>query len=190
MIAVRLGAMLAVLAGPLAAQDFSAGSEAAPWNLYAEVPARFAATVVDPLCLLTGDCPADCGGGARQLALLRTADDVLVYPVKNTQPVFTGAANELRPYCGKAVEVDGLMLVDADIGLNNIYQLQLIREEGAAEWVKANQWTRDWQAANPDVPGNEPWFRRDPRVNADIAANGYFGLGLAIDGPAVRALFE
>ena len=49
------------------AQDFSAGSEAESWNLYAEQPARFEAKVVDALCELTGDCPADCGAGKRQL---------------------------------------------------------------------------------------------------------------------------
>lgn len=81
-IARTLAALL--LAAPAAAQDFSAGSEAQSWNLYAESPARFQAVVVDPLCTLAGDCPADCGGGARQLALLRSADKVMVLPLKNT----------------------------------------------------------------------------------------------------------
>ena len=39
----RLTAIFALIASPLAAQDFSEGSEARPWNLYAEVPARFEA---------------------------------------------------------------------------------------------------------------------------------------------------
>ena len=70
---------IALLAAPAAiAQDFSQGSEANSWNLYAEQPARFEATVVDPLCVLAGDCPENCGDGRRQLALLRSADDVLV----------------------------------------------------------------------------------------------------------------
>ena len=180
---------LALVATPALAQDFSVGSKAEPWNLYAESPALFEAKVVDPLCDLTGDCPADCGAGNRQLALLRAADQVMVYPLKNGQPVFSGAANELLPYCGKEVEVDGLLLTDADIGLKNVFQIQLIREKGATDWVTANQWTKDWQAANPDVKGNEPWFRRDPRVNAQIAKNGYFGLGLEVDAAAIKLLF-
>lgn len=163
------------------AQDFSVGSEAASWNLYAEQPARFEAKVVDILCEITADCPADCGAGKRQLGLLRAADNALVYPNKNGQPVFSGAASDLLPYCGKMVEVDGLMLTDPDIGAANIYQLQKIRAVGAADWVKANKWTKDWQAANPDNKGKDPWFRRDPRVNARIAASGYLGLGLDVD---------
>ncbi len=172
------------------AQDFSAGSEAATWNLYAEQPARFEARVVDILCEITGDCPADCGAGKRQLGLLRSADGALVYPNKNNQPVFSGAANELQPYCGQEVEVDGLMISDPDIaGATNIYQLQKIRALGAPDWVKANRWTKDWQAANPTSTGKEPWFRRDPRVNADLAQTGYLGLGLDVDAAFIKDLF-
>ena len=40
------------------------------WGLPDEQTTRFDATVVDLLCELTGDCPADCGGGARQLRLV------------------------------------------------------------------------------------------------------------------------
>ena len=67
-----------------AAQDFSEGSEARSWNLWAEQPARFEATVVDILCELTGDCPNNCGDGNRQLGLVRAVDDVLVFPNKNS----------------------------------------------------------------------------------------------------------
>ncbi len=183
-------ALAILMAGPAVAQDFSVGSKAESWNLYAESPALFEATVIDPLCQLTGDCPANCGDGKRQLALLRSADQVVVLPLKNSQPVFSGAANDLAPYCGKVVEVDGLLLADPDIGLKNVFQIQLIREKGAADWAKANRWTKDWQAANPDLTGKEPWFRRDPRVNAEIAKDGYFGLGLEVDAAAIKALFE
>ncbi|MEL7126991.1 MAG: hypothetical protein AAGK30_12190, partial [Pseudomonadota bacterium] len=63
----HLTALVALIATPLAAQDFSEGSEARSWNLYAEVPAKFEAKVVDLVCEFTGDCPADCGAGKRQL---------------------------------------------------------------------------------------------------------------------------
>ena len=85
-------AAMTAMAAPAAAQDFSEGSEARSWNLYAEQPARFEAKVVDILCELSGDCPDNCGDGKRQLGLLRAADGVLVYPNKNSQPAFTGAA--------------------------------------------------------------------------------------------------
>jgi hypothetical protein len=184
--------LFSILALPAAAQeaDFSAGSTAKSWNLSAEVPALFEAKVVDLLCEVAGDCPADCGAGRRQLALLRTADNVLVYPMKNAQPVFAGNVVELLPYCGKAVEVDGLLLADPDIGARNVYLLQRIRETGAQDWVNADRWTKDWAAANPDAAGKGPWFRRDPRVNAMIAQDGYFGLGLETDEAAIKELFE
>ncbi len=180
-LAFTLCLIAAPLAAPLAAQDFSEGSEAKTWNLYAEKPARFDAKVVDILCELTGDCPENCGDGRRQLGLLRAADDALIFPNKNSQPVFSGAAEEMLPFCGKDVEVDGLMIEDPDVGAKNIYLLQKIRETGASEWTKANSWTKKWAAANPDAKGKGPWFRRDPRVNGHIERDGYFGLGLEVD---------
>lgn len=183
-------ALMLLAAGPLAAQDYSVGSEAKSWNLYAESPARFEAKVVDITCEITGDCPADCGGGTRQLGLVRAGDGVLVYPNKNNQPIFSGAASELQPFCGKAVEVDGLMITDPDINAQNIYLVQKIREVGAPEWVKANRWSKDWEAKNPGAAGKGAWYSRDPRVIAQISANGYFGLGLEKDAEILKGLAE
>ena len=129
------------------------------------------------MCELTGECADNCGGGTRQLALVRTADDVMVLPLKNSQPAFTGAANELQPFCGKTVEVDGLLIEDPDLGATNVYLIQKIREAGTEEWTKANRWTKDWAAANPDRKGKGPWFRRDARIEAEIVAEGWLGLG-------------
>lgn len=174
-------ALAALFALPAAAQDFSEGSEARPWNLYAEIPAFFSATVVDPLCELAGDCPENCGDGRRQLALLREADDVMVFPLKNGQPAFTGAANELQPFCGQLVEVDGLLLDDPELGAKNLYLVQQVRAAGDAEWTRANKWTKDWAAANSESAGDGPWFRRDPRIAAEIEAEGWLGLGAEAD---------
>jgi hypothetical protein len=63
----------------------------------------------------------------------------------------------------------------------NIYLVQKIRLVGDDEWVKANRWTKDWAENNPEADGKGPWFRRDPRVLAEIATEGYFGLGIAED---------
>ncbi|SEK70649.1 hypothetical protein SAMN05443999_102102 [Roseovarius azorensis] len=178
------------MALPAMAQDFSEGSEAKPWNLYAEQPARFEARVVDILCELTGDCPADCGGGVRQLGLLRGVDDVLVYPNKNAQAAFTGAVVELLPFCGRQVEVDGLLIEDPDLGAVNIYLVQKVRAVGDAEWTAANRWTKEWAKTNPEADGKGPWFRRDPRVNAEIAAHGYTGIGVEEEKPFLKELFE
>ena len=183
-----LAVLIAVVATPLAAQDFSEGSKAKTWNLYAEIPARFEAEVVDVLCTLTGDCPDNCGDGTRQLGLLRTADDVMVFPLKNNQPVFSGAATDLLPYCGQTVEVDGLLIEDPDLNATNLYLVQTVTtQDGMVN--KANQWTKEWAKANPDAAGNGPWFRRDPRINDIIAREGYLGLGLEADAEYIAENF-
>ncbi|MHA3976650.1 hypothetical protein ACW9UR_03100 [Halovulum sp. GXIMD14794] len=179
-----------LMAVPVAAQDFSEGSEAKEWGLYGESKARFAATVVDPLCELAGECADNCGDGRRQLALLREADNVMVLPLKNGQPVFSGAANELAPFCGQAVEVDGLLITDEELGAQNVYLVQMIRAAGSDEWTPANRWTKDWAEANPDAAGEGPWFRRDPRVLAEIEKEGWLGLGAEADAAFLEEWFQ
>ena len=176
----KLSLVLAFCAGLLSAQDFSQGSEAKTWNLYAEVPARFEALVVDILCELTGGCAAECGGGTRQLGLVRSADGVMVLPMKNSQPAFTGAVTELAPFCNQVIEVDGLMIEDEDFPVRNIYLMQRLKA-GDGDWIKANTWTKKWAERHPEAQGKGPWFRRDPRVNAITATEGYLGLGLTED---------
>ena len=178
---IRLAAAFALIAGPAAAQqDFSEGSEAREWGLFGESKARFAATVVDPLCELAGQCDLPCAGD-RQVALVREADGVMVLPLKNGQPAFTGAAVELAPYCGQRVEVDGLLIEDEFVGAVNVYLVQRILPEGADEWVRANRWTEEWAEAHPEAAGEGPWFRRDPRIAAEIAEEGWLGLGAEAD---------
>lgn len=186
---IRLATAFALLATPLAAQDFSTNSEAKTWNLYAEVPAQFEGKIIDVMCELTDNCPANCGDGDRQLAILRSADDQIVMALKNNQAAFTGAVTDLLPYCGQTVTVDGLMIEDEDFPIRNSYLVQRIKPEGA-EWTKANQFTKVWAAENPDAKGKGPWFRRDPRINALIAADGYLGLGLEVDEAFKAYLFE
>ena len=168
-------------ATPLAAQNFADGSQARSWNLYAEQPARFEARVVDVLCELTGDCSADCGGGTRQMGLVRSVDDVLVLALKNNQPNFMGAAAELAPFCNQVVTVDGLLIEDPDLGATNVYQVQTILPQGGSEPVTANTASKRWAERHPEAAGDGPWFRRDPRINAIIAEEGYLGLGLEAD---------
>ncbi len=184
--------IIALMAAPAAliAQDFSEGSKAKSWNLYAEVPARFEAKVVDILCELSGNCPDNCGDGSRQLGLVRTADNVLVYPNKNSQSGFQGASTDLLPHCQTTIEVDGMILDDPDLGARNIYLLQLIKPAGSDEWIKANTWSKRWAERHPEAKGKGPWFRRDPRVKAEIEREGYFGLGLEQDEAIKDIVFE
>ena len=179
---MRHALILALLAAPAPtlAQDFSEGSQAKSWNLYGEVPATFEARVVDALCELTGDCPDDCGGGSRQLALVRSADNVMVMPLKNNQAAFSGAATDLAPYCGMTVQVDGLMIEDEDLGAHNVYMVQRVKAPGT-DWKATNQFTKEWAKRHPEAKGKGPWFRRDPRINEVIGREGYLGLGLDVD---------
>lgn len=159
-----------------------AGAEeikAKPWNLTGEELARFDAKVVDIVCELSGDCPADCGGGTRQLGLVTENGDLLIAG-KNAQAIFTGAVVDLLPHCGATVTVDGLFTgID---GGPKLFQVQYIRPEGTAEDIKANAWGTAWNEAHPDLKDKKgPWFRKDPRVNALIARDGYLGLGHAAD---------
>ncbi len=175
----------ALVAAPaLAEGPFSGGSQAKSWGLLGEETARFEGTVTDALCALTGDCPADCGAGLRQMGILRAADGQFVLATKNTQPAFTGATVDLAPFCGRTVEVDGLLVGDRDVtpGLGaKLFQVQTVREKGADAVQAANRWTADWAARNRGVPGDGPWFERDPRVRAEIAAHGRLGLGADAD---------
>jgi hypothetical protein len=173
-------AAAALLALPAEAQNFSEGSEATEWGLFAEQKARFVATVSDPLCELAGDCAPDCGGGARQVVLVREADGAMVFPLKNAQSAFNGAVADVAPFCGQLVEVDGLLLEDPEIGATNVYLVQRIRPEGG-EWQAATTWTDDWATRNPGAEGPGPWFRRDPRVLEQIEEEGYLGLGAEVD---------
>lgn len=170
------------------AADYSTDSKANSWGLVGEQKARFSAKVVDILCELSGDCPADCGAGARQIGLLRQADNKLIPVNKNIQTVFSGAVDDLLPYCGEMVEVDGLM-VGEDIPAQ-YYQVQLIRRAVDDKFVKTNQFTKVWNRENPELAkAKGPWFRKDPRVNARIEAEGRLGLGLETDAAFVEEWF-
>jgi len=48
------------------------------WNLPGEEIVRFDATVTDVLCVLSGDCPEDCGAGKRLLGLLKDDGELVL----------------------------------------------------------------------------------------------------------------
>lgn len=173
------------------AGEFSQGSKAKNWNLLGQENAMFEARVVDILCVLTGDCVDNCGDGRRQLGLLRKADGKLVMVNKNTQPVFTGATEDLLPYCDQDVEVDGLLVGHEDFTPAKFYQIQFIRRVGDETWNKTDKWTKVWARKNPEANEKKgPWFRKDPRVMALIERDGYLGLGLEQDEAFKTYLFE
>jgi len=132
----------------------------------------------DMLWEVAGGCDNSWSDG-RKLGLLRAADGVLVYPNKNSQPIFTGAAVDLLPYCGMEVEVDGLLIEDPEIGATNIYLVQMIRALDEPEFVATNAWVDTWEAANPEAAGPGRWYRRHPGILAILADRGYLGNGMS-----------
>lgn len=181
-------AALLLAASAMAEGEFAEGSQVAGWdNLQGREPALFRAKVVDLVCALTGDCPEDCGGGARQMALLREADGALILAAKNAQPLFNGAAEDLAPYCGQNVTVDGLLVGNPELTDTKFYQVFLIQRDGHDSWAKAERWSRVWAREHKDLAKKEgPWFRHDPIVREAIEENGYLGLGDEAD----RAFIE
>ncbi len=149
------------------------------WGLPGEKVARFEATVVDILCQLSGDCPAQCGAGTRQLGLLDD-EGVLHLAIKNATP-FSGAALELIDFCGKRVVADGLFTTNRGY---RIFALQFVREAPAGKWRAANRFLGKWAKDNglpPDSPKINQWFRNDPTIKKLIETDGIFGLGAEID---------
>lgn len=167
---------------PAAAQDYSEGSKAGSWNMTGEEKAKFSGKVVDILCELSGDCPANCGEGTRQLGVVRADDNALIPVFKNSQPAFNGAVSDLLPYCNQKVEVDGLMVGDNKVNKAKSYQVQFIRRDGEEEWNKTTLWTEKWKENNPEAAKKKgKWFRNDPAILKQIEADGYLGLGKEAD---------
>lgn len=155
-----------------------AGGEAAraanSWGLPGEEAARFDAEVVDVMCVLTGDCPEDCGGGKRVMGLLRESGE-LVLAVKNAGP-FTGTAHDLVPFCHQTVTADGLFTINYGV---KTFALQFVKPVGEGDWRGANGFIKNWAAERGlDVKDKKAkqWFRNDEAVNAIIAEQGKLGL--------------
>ena len=166
-----------VLAAALSAGGAAQAAE--EWGLPAEEVVRFEAQVVDILCELTGDCPAECGGGARQLGLVDDAG-VLILPLKNMTP-FSGAVAELIDFCGQRVVADGLFSTNRGY---RIFALHFVRAAPDGKWRRANRFLDKWAAKQGvDVKSKtaRQWFRNDPVVMRLIAEQGKLGLGPAAD---------
>lgn len=125
-------------------------------------------TVVDIVCTLTGNCPANCGGGTRQLGLV-TADGKLRLPVKG-QTLFANAIPDLLPYCGKPVQVDGLLIENP---VMTIVHVQALRANAEQKWQQTEAFETQWIAKHGPAP---EWQRADPFVKDVIAADGVYGI--------------
>lgn len=149
------------------------------WGLPEEKTARFEATVVDVLCELTGDCPAECGSGKRQLGLLDDSGK-LILPLKNNV-IFAGVAAELIDFCGKRVVADGLFTSNRGY---TVFALQFVKEAPGGNWRRTNRFLPKWAKRNgidPDSKKAERWFEHDPVIQSVIARDGKLGLGPKAD---------
>lgn len=169
--------LLAGMAAGLAGSTVAARA-ADSWGLANEKVATFRAKVVDALCGVTGDCPKDCGAGRRQMALL-TQDGTLRLAVKGAFD-FAGPVTDLVPYCGREIEVDGLLIEDPRIPMMFVQQ---VRVNPGDPWIPADSFGREWSAKHGD---NQDWVRKDPTVREIIAKDGVFGVpGLRSKSPNV-----
>ncbi len=152
----------------------SPAQAAESWGLPGEEAASFEGKVVDIQCVLTANCPKDCGAGRRQLGLLKP-DGALILAMKNTDP-FAGAIRDLLPFCGQSVMVDGLFTSNEGV---RAFALQRIKS-GGGNWITANGFSRDWAKTHKvksEAPQVEEWYRHDETVAARIKAEGKLGLG-------------
>jgi hypothetical protein len=154
--------------------SFSAAAAAADsWNLPGEEEVRFDAKVIDVLCLLSGDCPPDCGAGKRLLGLLKE-DGELVLAIKNGGP-FTGAVADLLPYCGETVTADGLFTINYGV---KSFAIQFLRP-AQGKWRRTNSFVIEWAAerglAAKDKAARR-WFRNDETILEIIGEQGKLGL--------------
>ncbi|MDD9878716.1 MAG: hypothetical protein OXR84_14875 [Magnetovibrio sp.] len=156
-----LGAGLIAGAAAMAAEE---------WGIDGEKKARFKAKVVDIACELTGDCPANCGAGKRQLGLL-TGEGKLILVAKN-QDIFAGGVEDLLPFCGKEITADGLMITTPHMPL---FALQFKKPEPDGKWSRANWWGKNWSKANGGKKSGQ-WFKSDARVLKELKARGVFGI--------------
>lgn len=139
------------------------------WGIDHEEATRLEAKVVDILCELTGDCPADCGAGKRQLGLL-SDDGTLVPVVKNFDP-FAGATVDLIGFCNKRITADGLYIKDP---LMPLFAIQFKRLAPDGKWSRANWFAKEWAKREGKDAGQ--WFRDDPKIKQVLKKDGVFGI--------------
>lgn len=157
--------------------SFGTASHAAnSWGLDYEEEREFKAKVVDLACELSGNCPANCGDGQRQLGLL-TPEGTLI-PVVKGGTLFAGAVDELLSYCQQQVHVDGLYIKNPAM---HMYFVQRIKSRATGKWLRANKWRKNWAQRNPDATKGQ-WFRNDPLIKELIARKGVLGIpGLKVE---------
>lgn len=150
--------------------------EVAAWPVTKAEESALSGTVVDVLCELNGNCAENCGEGKRQLAI-KTESQGTVLVSKNLTN-YSGAADELWPFCGELVEVNGLFTDHKGV---RFFQAQNIREPGG-QWKQTTNYLQAWSNRSGQSQSlAEDWQYHDPRVKAIIERDGRLGLGIDAD---------
>ena len=138
-----------------------------------EKPLEITGVIVDVVCELTGSCPANCGAGKRQLGV-KTADGALT-PIVKGVTIFANSIDTILPSCGKTLMLDGLLIDNPQM---RVYHAQRVKENLGDTW----RMTDDFDALFQQKFGKtDEWFRKEPRVAAEIADTGALGIkGLEI----------
>lgn len=166
-----------IRAGLLAALTLLAPAvqAASPQGFNGEQSVTVTGKVADMLCLLTGDCPADCGAGTRQLGVLSGTGTL--YLLAKTETPFAGAVADFLPQCGKEVTIDGLSVT---ANRATILYADRVRETEKTPWRPLIGFIVDWSARNGFGAMSaqaDSWWEHDPLIRAHIARFGKTGLG-------------
>ena len=133
-----------------------------------EKPFETTGIIVDVVCELTGSCPANCGAGKRQLGV-KTADGALT-PIVKGVTIFANSIDTILPYCGKSLTLDGLLIDNPKM---RVYDAQRVKENAGDKW----RMTDDFDALfQKNFGKTDEWFRKEPRVAAEIADTGALGV--------------
>lgn len=157
-------AFTALTALPFAAQA------ADEFGIAHEKASRMEAKVVSLNCEVTGNCPANCGGGKHQLGLLRD-DGRLIAVIKNFDG-FAGAVEDLLPFCGQRVIADGLLIENPRMPM---FMLQFKKAAKNGTWSRATAFSQKWSKENGGQKGAD-WYNKDARVKAELKATGVLGI--------------
>ena len=148
--------------------------EVANWPITNAEKSELTGEVVSVLCELGGNCADNCGGGTQQLAIKTEAlGTVLVSKNINN---YSGAQDELSPFCGQTVNVNGLFTEHQGI---RFFQVHNLRAPGG-DWQRANRYLQAWAARSGKTPANR-WYNQDERVKEILARDGRLGLGPEAD---------
>lgn len=136
----------------------------------------FVGTVVDVQCELTGNCADNCGEGKRQLAV-KTEEFGTVLAAKNLN-FYSGAVDELWPFCAETVEVNGLFTEHQGV---KFFQVQNVRQPGG-KWLKATRYLQAWsERTGQPLSVASRWYNNDDRVKTILERDGRLGLGVEAD---------